>query len=182
MARGLLPEAVTAEDVIQHAGEIYRRRQSFRTAGSRSRNQRKPAQTTSLNRCPGGASWGSADRNGVFPPVPVVYERYGSDPTDYCRRHDRTGKPSNDSIRTLYSLALSVCYLYHPEIPPKGLCLTGTQAKRKLAKRTVVAAVLVLLMIPLTLYIGVFYLDNKKYYFISLLVLLECMLPLFPDF
>ena len=36
-----------------------------------------------------------------------------------------------------------------------------------------------LLMIPLTLYIGVFYLDNKKYYFISLLVLLECMLPFF---
>lgn len=34
-------------------------------------------------------------------------------------------------------------------------------------------------MIPLTLYIGVFYLDNKKYYFISLLVLLECMLPFF---
>ena len=53
------------------------------------------------------------------------------------------------------------------------------KAKRKLAKRTVVAAVLVLLMIPLTLYIGVFYLDNKKYYFISLLVLLECMLPFF---
>lgn len=32
-------------------------------------------------------------------------------------------------IRTLYSLALSVCYLHHPEIPPKGLCLTGTQGQ-----------------------------------------------------
>jgi len=42
-----------------------------------------------------------------------------------------------------------------------------------------VAAVLILLLIPLTLYIGVFYLGNKKYYFISLMVLLECMLPFF---
>ena len=61
----------------------------------------------------------------------------------------------------------------------KDYALQVPKAKRKLAKRTVVAAVLVLLMIPLTLYIGVFYLDNKKYYFISLLVLLECMLPFF---
>lgn len=36
-----------------------------------------------------------------------------------------------------------------------------------------------LLLIPLTLFIGVYYLDDKKYYFISLLILLECMLPFF---
>ena len=51
--------------------------------------------------------------------------------------------------------------------------------KRKLSRRTLVAAVLILLLIPLTLFIGVYYLDDKKYYFISLLILLECMLPFF---
>ncbi|ERI76209.1 hypothetical protein HMPREF0239_02272, partial [Clostridium sp. ATCC BAA-442] len=61
----------------------------------------------------------------------------------------------------------------------KDYVLQVPRAKRKLAKRTIVAAVLILLLIPLTLYIGVFYLGNKKYYFISLMVLLECMLPFF---
>ncbi len=51
--------------------------------------------------------------------------------------------------------------------------------ERKLTKRTVAAAALILLLIPLTLFIGVYYLNGKKYYFISLLILLETMLPFF---
>ena len=38
---------------------------------------------------------------------------------------------------------------------------------------------LILLLIPLTLYVGVFYLGGRKYYFISLLILLETMAPFF---
>ena len=49
--------------------------------------------------------------------------------------------------------------------------------KRKLSKRTLVAAGMILMLIPLTIYIGVFYLEDKKYYFISLLVILETMVP-----
>ncbi len=51
--------------------------------------------------------------------------------------------------------------------------------KRKLQKRTVAATLLILLLIPLTLFIGVYYFDGRKYYFISLLILLECTLPFF---
>ena len=51
--------------------------------------------------------------------------------------------------------------------------------KRKLSKRTILAAVLILLLIPVTLFVGETYLGGKKYYFISLLVLLECMAPFF---
>jgi len=51
--------------------------------------------------------------------------------------------------------------------------------RRKLPKRTVAAAVMILLCIPLTIFIGVFYLGDRKYYFISLLVMLESMLPFF---
>jgi energy-coupling factor transport system ATP-binding protein len=49
--------------------------------------------------------------------------------------------------------------------------------KRKLSKRTIIATVLILLLIPFTIYIGVFYLGDRKYYFISLLIILETMLP-----
>ena len=38
---------------------------------------------------------------------------------------------------------------------------------------------MILLLVPVTLFVGLFYLDNKKYYFISLLILLECMAPFF---
>lgn len=51
--------------------------------------------------------------------------------------------------------------------------------KRPLPKRTVAAAGMILLLIPLTILFGVFQLGDRKYYFISLLVLLECMLPFF---
>lgn len=49
----------------------------------------------------------------------------------------------------------------------------------RLPKRTIAAAVMILLAIPITIYIGVYYLGDKKYLFISLLVMLECMLPFF---
>lgn len=49
--------------------------------------------------------------------------------------------------------------------------------KRKLSKRTLASAVLILLLIPLTIFIGVFYLGDRKYYFISLLIIMETMIP-----
>lgn len=57
--------------------------------------------------------------------------------------------------------------------------LQAPREKRRLARRTVAAAALILLLIPLTLFVGIYYLGGKKYYFISLLILLETMLPFF---
>lgn len=54
--------------------------------------------------------------------------------------------------------------------------------KQKLSKRTILSVILILLLIPLTLYIGVAYVDIKQYYYIALAVLLECMLPFFMVF
>lgn len=51
--------------------------------------------------------------------------------------------------------------------------------KKKLSKRTIAAAIMILLMIPVTIYIGNVYLYDQKYLFISLLVLLECIVPFF---
>ncbi len=51
--------------------------------------------------------------------------------------------------------------------------------KRKLGKRTVVAAAMILLFVPLTIFTGVFYLNGEYYNAIALLVLLECMVPFF---
>ena len=51
--------------------------------------------------------------------------------------------------------------------------------KQKLSKRTVAATVMILLLIPVTLFIGAYFMEGRRYYLISLLVLLECMLPFF---
>ena len=51
--------------------------------------------------------------------------------------------------------------------------------KRKLSKRTMAMAVSVVLLIPLTLFISVFYLTKQQYGLVSMMVLLECMLPFF---
>ena len=51
--------------------------------------------------------------------------------------------------------------------------------KRKLTKRTIIATALILFLIPLTLFVGIEYLGNRKYYFTALLIMLETMLPFF---
>lgn len=61
--------------------------------------------------------------------------------------------------------------------PPQGIQVDA--GHRRLSKRTIAAAVMILLLIPLTLYIGTFYFGDRKYYFISLLIVLETMLPFF---
>ena len=45
--------------------------------------------------------------------------------------------------------------------------------------RTMLAAMLIFLAIPLTIFFGSILLDNRKYFFISMLVLFETMLPFF---
>ena len=50
---------------------------------------------------------------------------------------------------------------------------------QKLDKRAKLAAALILLAIPLTIFVGYFYFGDRKYYLISLFILLETMLPFF---
>ena len=57
-------------------------------------------------------------------------------------------------------------------VPPPNI--SGT---RKLSRRTIAAVLLTLIVIPLTIYIGSYYFGDRKYYFISLLIILETMLP-----
>ena len=49
--------------------------------------------------------------------------------------------------------------------------------QRKLSRRTLLAAVIALIAIPLTIYIGIFFMGDRKYYFILGLIIIETMLP-----
>ena len=49
--------------------------------------------------------------------------------------------------------------------------------KRQISKRTLAAIAMILITIPLTIYIGIYYLGDRKYYFTSMLIILQTMLP-----
>ncbi len=76
------------------------------------------------------------------------------------------------------------CYnkLYKPQ-EPTALAKEALEviqvpkSDRKLTKRTLLAAFLILFLIPLTIYIGFFFLGDRRYYFISLLIIFETMIP-----
>ena len=59
--------------------------------------------------------------------------------------------------------------------PP--LVVQTPKEKRNLSMRTIVASIAILLFIPLTIFAGVFYLEDRHYNLVAVLVLLECMLP-----
>jgi len=49
--------------------------------------------------------------------------------------------------------------------------------RQKLSKRTMAAAVMILFTIPLTVFAGIYFLGDRRYYFISMLIILQTMLP-----
>lgn len=57
-----------------------------------------------------------------------------------------------------------------------------TKEKQKLQKHTVLSILSVMLLIPLTIFAGCYLLDDRKYYFISLMIIFEIMVPFFLSF
>ena len=74
---------------------------------------------------------------------------------------------------------------WHPPIPPTRVVSTPADDarvqvpvdKRTLTKRTLWAMVMILMIMPLTIFVGVYYFGDRKYYFISMLLVLETLLP-----
>ena len=59
----------------------------------------------------------------------------------------------------------------------------GTSAKRgRLSKRTVVASILIIVVIPLLIAFGILYLKDRSYYLISVLIIACTMIPFFKVF
>lgn len=57
--------------------------------------------------------------------------------------------------------------------------LTVPKHKGKLSKRTIASMFLILILIPVTIWIGITLFDDRKYFVISLAIAVYCMLPFF---
>ena len=86
----------------------------------------------------------------------------------------------------MYGAFLAALFTFAASITRKsqrpGYQLQTAKDKRKLSRRTLAAAVLILLLIPVTLFVGETYLGGRKYLVIALLIMLEMMLPFFMVF
>ncbi len=87
-------------------------------------------------------------------------------------------------VLAILALSAGIGILIKTFFPKKTAATTAPIAneqiapgERHLSKRTLAAMAMILLAIPFTIYIGIYYLGDRKYYFISLLILLETMLP-----
>ncbi len=120
----------------------------------------------------------------------------------FNRNRSSAGRDNSVTVLVFSGLALVFCfalyffmrYLLSEGIPQAsavvfdagGLAMAAAFAVAVLVlfvkcvkNRTMLAAVLIFAAIPLTILFGSFLLDNRKFYFISLLVIFETMLPFF---
>ena len=180
MARSLIPNAVTTEDVIAACGG--------KAPPAPELPEDVPPlpepQETSAGWMPHKLPWWRKFIAAISGSVTIVLFVQALGITDLTALVTQGGVTdlAGNQLR-LYGIMLFCMFAFAFSITRRAhrpdYLVQMPKEKRKLAKRTVVAAALILLLIPLTLFVGVYYLDGKKYYFISLLILLETMLPFF---
>lgn len=171
MARSILPEAVLTDDIILAYGGKVKEKVSMQqafvsdkrpVADNVSSEAALPKKRNILLGC-------------IFAALFVIVLVLG------LSEHSKRYGYAIQGISIIF--ALFALNAFFPGKPIGGDIMPQVQyAKRKLSKRTAAAAVMILFLIPLTIYIGIYYLGDRKYYFISLLIILEAMIPFFMIF
>jgi len=174
MARTCLPDAVLAEDIILACGgrTEKRKRQSRHIELYKTHSEIKPQKEKKQKLKPLRIISGS-----IFALLFILTSlSFVSDIDVFgIAKVSFLGLEALQII-TIIEVALSfLCFFPQREIGIRIIQMP--KSDRKLTKRTLTAAFLILLLIPLTIYTGIFYLGDRKYYFISLLIILETMIP-----
>ena len=78
-------------------------------------------------------------------------------------------------IASLVLLAISLACFF----PQKRFKVSKITKEKGHTKSIIIALLVTVILIPLTLWLGTEKLDNKKYYFISLIIIAEAMIPFF---
>lgn len=167
MSRGIIPNAILAEDIINALGQ-------------------NPTKIVS--------------KNVVIP----VCENLNQKTTESKTEKKLAGKIFTSFIfGALFFLAV---YFFHNRFTNERLCIVQAvelillalainpflpkrlignaenkedKTDRRLNKRTFLAMLIILLAVPMTIFIGFYILHDRKYYFISMLIIFETMIPFF---
>ena len=172
MARTCLSDAVLADDIILACGGSIkkRERQSRSYEFSSGENENKPQKSKKLT--PVRIVIGS-----IFSLLFVFTSLFYYTEIDLLGfRNLRFLEMDTWQILAIVELVV-VGFSFFPQKEIGMEVIQMPRNSRTLTKRTLAAAFLILLLIPLTIYIGTFFLGDRKYYFISLLIILETMIP-----
>lgn len=180
IARDFSPLSVTAEQVIYSAGgEIRKVAENSEKPPEFIKPAEKAKETKKLplwRKICGGVSAVSA----------VITALYCAKYEDFSEFIGKSGSTTAGIKQFLYYgavilfLVLSAVF-FSKKQPQKPIKQTKKE-NRHLNKRTVFSCVSILILVPVTLFIGVFYLKKSQYYLTAVLVALECMLPFFVTF
>ncbi len=174
MSRTCLPDAVLAEDIILACGgKIEKKeRQSRRIELHKHQDEMKPTKEKVHKLTPTRIIVGS-----IFALLFALTSISFITDIDILE-FAKVSFLGLDTLQIIAVIEVAIaCFCFFPQ---KDIGIEVIQVRgsdRKLTKRTLFAAFLILLLMPLTIYIGVFFLGDRKYYFISLLIILETMIP-----
>ena len=178
MARHLIPHAVTVADIIGCCGGEIPTEPEIPEAAP------LPAvRETAVNFKPKPLPLWRKAIAAISLAVSLLVFFYATSITDLSALIGKEGiSASGEQQLLLYlvligALGIFIAAIGRRSAPAAMLQIPAKQ--RKLSRRTMVAAVLILLCIPLTIFTGVMYLGNQHYNVTALLVLVECMVPFF---
>ena len=164
MARISLPEAVLSEDVILACGGTPPKKKTEKPSQisaleSRAEPERElPSKRPAVKRIALGS---------IFALLFVV--------TCMLQKMKAWSSWSVQLITILELGACLLCFLPKKKLDIKDI--KPPKVGREPARRTLATALFILIAVPLTILIGMIYLQDRKYYFISLLIILETIVP-----
>lgn len=174
MARTRLPDAVLAEDIILACGGKVksREKQSQYIELHKAQNEIKPQKEKAKQLTPARAIVGS-----IFALLFALTSLSFITDIDILE-FAKVRFWGSETLQIIAIIEIAVaCFCFFPQRDIGIEVIQVRRSDRKLTKRTLWATFLILILIPLTIYIGVFFLKDRKYYFISLLIILETMIP-----
>ncbi len=180
MARGIVPGAVLADEVISALGGTAEKKRSQEKCGNimglpkpteRKNNEEKREKISSGRRALGIISFLLFLLSGLF-------YKFGFD--FFGINKSRAGAGAALFTAIFFLTAAAVLFFPQREIGRASAPIKITEGKT--GKRTAAAALMIVLLIPLTLYVGIRYWGDERYYLTSLLIIAETMLPFFMVF
>jgi len=176
ISRGIIPDAVTVEDVVSALGRKVNAAKNNAPAvcaGAVVKAAEKREQKLPLWRKIGVALCG-------ITALAVYFFALKTGGFEETLGHDGVTALGAKQLliygTVILSLILAAVFLGNGS---RKISEKKERTQRKLPKRTKAAVVSIMLLIPVTLYLGPVLLDNKQYYITALALLLECMLPFF---
>ncbi len=171
MARGIIPQAILDEDIILACGK-----EIINTSVSYPKIQIKP------NKKPQEINKNDVMNKkisfrcvlGIVFAILLCITITIAAITDYT-------EPLNTVVTTLIiseTIAMLFCFCKRR----KNYAYTYVTRKKQIRPKSVLLSLVILVSVIITVLVGVYWLDGRKYYFISLMVILETLIPFFISF